>query len=165
MQGHLHFKHRGWHLHFESPLERDFFILQFFDENVIDIEEQPVTITWQDESERKRRCIPDARIDYADGSTKLFEVKPKRILKKKASELAPKFAAAKNYAERKGWKFCVVNEDDIHTPRLENSKFLYHFVAEHTPPHHAACFFHALRKNKNGKANVSDLLKLVASID
>ena len=83
VQGHLHFNHRGWHLHFESTLERDFFILQFFDDNVVDIEEQPVIIHWQDENDRKRRYTPDARIDYADGSTKLFEVKPKRILKSK----------------------------------------------------------------------------------
>ena len=165
VQGHLHFNHRGWHLHFESTLERDFFILQFFDENVVDIEEQPVAIKWQDENGKQLSYVPDARIDYVDGSTKLFEVKPKRILKKKAKELAPKFAAAKGYAEQQGWKFYVVSEDDIRSARLENSKFLYHFVAESTPPHHAACFFHALRKNKNSKASVSALLNLVASTD
>ena len=165
VQGHLYFKQRGWHLHFESPLERDFFILQFFDENVVDIEEQPVIVYWQDEDDRKRRYTPDARIDYADGSTKLFEVKPKRILKKKAKELAPKFDAAKDYAEQKGWKFYVVSEDEIRTTRLKNCKFLYPFVSERIPPHHAACFFHALRKNKNSKASVSALLNLVAGTD
>ena len=161
MQGHLHFKHRGWHLRFESTLERDFFILQFFDDNVIDIEEQPVAIKWQDENARKRRYIPDARIDYADGSTKLFEVKPKRILKKQATELAPKFTAAKDYAEQQGWEFCVVTEDDICTPRLENSKFLYSFASEHTPPHNAACIFHALRAIGE-KASIAEVLDQAA---
>ena len=165
VQGKIYFKPRGWSFCFESLLERDFFILQFFDDSVEEVEEQPVVIEWQDKDDKQHRYVPDARVAYTDGSTILFEVKPKRILKKKTKELSEKFAAAKDYATERGWKFSVVTEEDIRTERFENSKFLYPFATEPTPPHHAACFFHALCKTKQGKASVSELLDLVAGTE
>ena len=38
VQGKIYFRPRGWSLCFKSPLERDFFILQFFDETVDELE-------------------------------------------------------------------------------------------------------------------------------
>ena len=165
VQGKIYFKPRDWNLCFESLLERDFFILQFYDNSVEEVEEQPVVIEWQDKNNKQRRYVPDARVAYTDGSTTLFEVKPKDILTRKAKELAEKFAAAKDYVKERGWKFSVVTEEDIRTKRFENSKFLYPFATEITPPHHAACFFHALRKTRQGKASVSELLDLVAGTE
>ena len=165
MRGKIYFKPRNWSLEFESPLERDFFILHFFDDTVDDIEEQPVAIEWQDKKGKQRRYVPDVRITYTDGSTTLFEVKPKRILDKQSKELKEKFSAARAYAAERGWKFSVVTENEIRTERFENSKFLYPFTTERTPPHHAACFFHALRKTSQGQANASELLDLVAETE
>jgi len=110
---------------FEATLERDHVLLLDADPLVASYEAQPVRIPLPGKS-----YVPDLLVHFhqdADGvlrPSELVEVKPQAFLDKYAEDYAPKFAAAKIYAQQRGWIFCTRTEKDIRTPRLENIKFL-----------------------------------------
>jgi len=111
---------------FESLLERDFLLLLRFDRSVDKFDVQPIAIPL---SSPRRTYTPDVLIHWKPRNGRipkphLVEVKPKFILERDESELAPKFAAATALCHKRGWVFRVVAEDQIQTPRLENCKFL-----------------------------------------
>ena len=111
---------------FESTLERDLLILLDFDNQVLRFEEQPVKIEFTHEG-KSRSYVPDVRVEFrpeADTPTSLCEVKYKRELKEKWAELKPKFKAAKQFAESRGERFCILTEQQIRTPFLKNATFL-----------------------------------------
>jgi len=116
---------------FESSLERDFLLLLDFDPDVEFYEEQPVKITYHDESGRRRIYTPDVlvryRIDHLQAShtqPHLCEVKYRDDLRQHWAEYRPKFRVAQRYARQRGWRFRVVTERHVRTPYLENVKFL-----------------------------------------
>lgn len=123
-------------LGFESLLERDFMILQEFDDNVERFEEQPVKIVVTNGKGRKPPYVPDLLIHYKATAAKpkkplLAEVKARRDLDKNKAKYASKFSAAKTYANERGWQFKVVDDEAIRIARLPNLKFLreYHLIA------------------------------------
>lgn len=59
---------------FESILERDFFTLLEFQQNVLSYEEQPLKINYQLKASNTR-YTPDVLVTYNDGTKKIFEVK------------------------------------------------------------------------------------------
>jgi len=120
---------------YESTLERDFVSLMAFDPDVTDIEEQPVRIDFQDSEGRMRHYTPDYLVHRLGAPTLLIEVKPKKFLK---PDLDAKFAAARRYAEARGWVFEVWTEREIRTPRLDNIRFLLPFRHRPTDPGRAA---------------------------
>lgn len=61
-------------LAFESILERDFFTLLEFQQNVLSYEEQPLKINYQLKASNTR-YTPDVLVTYDDGFKKIFEVK------------------------------------------------------------------------------------------
>jgi len=61
-------------LAFESILERDFFTLLEFQNNVVAYEEQPLKIQYKLKA-KNTRYTPDVLVTYNDGSQKIFEVK------------------------------------------------------------------------------------------
>mgnify|MGYP003394109621 CR=1 FL=1 len=76
------------------------------DPSVLTYKVQPCRIpyVWQGD----RNYVPDALIFYADGSIVLEEVKPSAIVKlDKGGQISAKFAAARPYAESRGWTFRV----------------------------------------------------------
>ncbi|MDW7645230.1 MAG: TnsA endonuclease N-terminal domain-containing protein [Desulfuromonadales bacterium] len=102
---------------FESSLERDFLILLDFDITVVRFEEQPATISYNDQEGRARTYTPDVLAFYRTDipfSRKrvpcLFEVKYREDLKKGWKEFRPKFKAAIRYAKKRGWKFKIITE-------------------------------------------------------
>jgi hypothetical protein len=127
-------KKNGRNLGCESILENDLMTLLEFDDSVVGFEEQPVIISFSDVSKRKKRYVPDILIHYApsiNGDLRrpvLGEVKHTSDLKKNKAMYAPKFAAAKLFAEERGWEWRIFTEKDIRTPLLDNLKFLreYH---------------------------------------
>ena len=111
----------------ESTLERDWLILQDFDQSVERCEEQPVKIEYYDEQGRRRFYTPDLLIIYNDGKPPLLcEVKYAEDLRKKWKEMKPKIKAGRRYARERGWKFRIFTERRIRTPFLTNVKFLRH---------------------------------------
>jgi hypothetical protein len=107
----------------ESTLERDFVTLTLFDPAVIAIEAQPLTITWHDTNGRERRYTPDFLVERRD-RTLLVEVKPAAVLEEQRDALRPKYAAARAFAMRRGWRFEISTEREIRIPRLVNAKIL-----------------------------------------
>jgi hypothetical protein len=116
---------------FESTLERDFLLLLDFDPGVEFYEEQPLKITYYDETGRRRTYTPDVLVRYrterlAAGRSKpqLCEVKYRDDLRQHWTEYRPKFRAAQRYAREQGWRFRLVTERHVRTPYLDNVKFL-----------------------------------------
>src|SRR2546426_7711862 len=116
---------------FESTLERDFLLLLDFDPDVEGYEEQPVTITYHDETGRRRTYTPDILVRYRTehlevrrSKPHLCEVKYRDDLRQHWTVYRPKFRAAQRYARQQGWRFRLVTEQHVRTPYLDNVKFL-----------------------------------------
>ncbi len=116
---------------FESTLERDFLLLLDFDPDVACYEEQPVKITYHDDTGRRRTYTPDILVRYGTecrevGRSKphLCEVKYRDDLRQHWTAYRPKFRAAQRYARQQGWRFRLVTERHVRTPYLDNVKFL-----------------------------------------
>jgi hypothetical protein len=113
---------------FESLLEKDYLLLLDFDDSVERYEVQPVRIPV---SGVPKGYVPDVLVNYCPDpltgtfrKPSLVEVKHSRDLARHAKKYAPKFAAARQYAEGRGWEFLTMDEKDIRTSRLANLKFL-----------------------------------------
>lgn len=113
---------------FESLLEKDYLLLLDFDDTVEAFEVQPVRIPI---AGVPKGYVPDVLVRYRSGHHSdavrkplLVEVKHTDHLERHAEKYAPKFAAAHQFAEDKGWEFAVVDQTQIRTPRLANLKFL-----------------------------------------
>lgn len=110
---------------FESPLERDAYLIFEFDSGVISYEEQPVRIDYLDEEGKSRHYTPDVLVQFApglpgliDSRPRLFEIKSLDELRKKGREFAPRFRAARTHAKIMGWRFGVLTEREIRGPLL-----------------------------------------------
>lgn len=113
---------------FESLLEKDYLLLLDFDDGVETFEVQPVRIPV---AGVPQGYVPDVLVknwpDQQTGLTRkplLVEVKHSDDLARNAQKYAPKFAAARQYAEERDWEFITKDQNDIRTPRLANLKFL-----------------------------------------
>jgi len=121
-------------LGFESLLEKDFFILLEYDDQVLSFEEQPVRIPL---GGKAKSYVPDVVIYFRQTSSSktrkpvLTEVKTADDLKKNKAKYAPKFAAAKRWASDKGWVFETRSDKEIRSLRLDFLKFLreYHCIS------------------------------------
>jgi hypothetical protein len=111
---------------FESSLERDLLELLDFDARVLEIKVQPFSIHYPVGSDL-RRYTPDVCAIYgpeADPRTVVYEVKPAQELKTRWHEYRPRFKAAVGFCREHGWRFKIVTEKQIRTPRLDNARFL-----------------------------------------
>lgn len=132
---------------FESALEEDFFVLLRFNRLVESFEAQPVTIDWLDQAKKIRSYTPDVLVRYrndlpesAHMKPELCEVKPdfdeipqrsrRRMPARKEDEQENqlKWAAARRYAAKQGWRFRVVREKEIRTPYFANARFLLRYL-------------------------------------
>jgi len=119
---------------YESSLERDFIKHLLFNQNVLEHEEQPLTIDFTDTIGKSRRYTPDLLVSYRkdvaltkDWPPLLAEVKYRSDLFKHWAELKPKFRAARTYARERSWTFTVVTERELRTAYLKNITFLLEF--------------------------------------
>lgn len=116
---------------FESALERDFLILLEFDDAVAAYEVQPLKFPY----ERAGRVVwgtPDVLIRYRDGDRAqlLTDVKYRAELFSRWPELKPRLRAARGYASAQGWRYEIITEREIRTPRLRNATFLLPYRRE-----------------------------------
>ncbi|WP_416962913.1 TnsA-like heteromeric transposase endonuclease subunit [Streptomyces sp. Agncl-13] len=75
----------GWHVGFESWLERDRLLLMDSDPSVVGISSQPFWLHWHD-GERERRHAPDYFIRRADGSAMVVDVRADERIEPKDAE-------------------------------------------------------------------------------
>lgn len=116
---------------FESLLERDFLALLDFDvQRVRSYQVQPVTIHYPDpESGKARRYTPDVLVHYRNPEPPddfvLYEVKARRILRRRFGEYKTRFRAAMQFAREANQSFKIIADVEIRTPRLGNILFLH----------------------------------------
>ncbi len=116
---------------FESPLERDFYVLLDFNPAVARVEVQPVRIEYLAPDGRKTHYTPDALIFHTPESglnPVLCEVKPHAELAQEWEKLRPRFKAAVRHCRHEGWVFHIYTDREIRTPYLENVRFLRGYV-------------------------------------
>ena len=122
------------HKPYESPLERDLYLLLEFDDRVLDYEPQPYRIDYKRPDGRSEEYYPDTLIHYRPVSAGvppprnlLVEVKPREELKEFWADYEPAFRAAWRFALERGWGFRLMTEREIRSPYLENLRFLIRY--------------------------------------
>lgn len=117
----------GRGVQYESPLERDFYnILEFYDD-VLTYEEQPVEIPHK-VGNRYAPFYPDCLITYQPESGKrpqLTDIKSTDDINANIGKFAIRRAIVSRYAKERGWDYAIYTEKEIRTVYLENIKFLY----------------------------------------
>jgi len=134
---------------YESSLERDFITLMLFDRNTVSVEEQPVAVPVPGAIGRASTYVTDFIVDRRVGAPILVEVKYADELKEKAKEYERRFAAAKQFASRRGWKFEIWTEKEIRTVQFENAQFLLPYRHEFVREQVRASILQSLSDNKN----------------
>ncbi len=112
---------------FESALERDWVTLLEFNRYVERYESQPVQLAYLGPDGRRRVGYPDYLAFYDEGvgiRPLLVDVKYRKEIFERWSELKPRFKAAMHYARERGWDYRIKTEVEIRTPYLNNAKFL-----------------------------------------
>ena len=113
---------------YESSLERDFITLLEFSPEVTAFEVQPVTIEWLDPSGTDRSYTPDTLVRFGRSRKPLLcEIKYRSDLKKGWTTFRPKFKAAIRHARQQGWRFKIITEKEVQTPKLLNARFLLRY--------------------------------------
>lgn len=113
---------------FESVLERDFYMMMEFDDNVISYEEQPMTIQYVYYDGKNRRYTPDTLVTYKDRMQKLIEVKYEDELNNDL-ELQRKLQLLTEHIKREQKiNFEIYTDKFMDKQLLLNYKFLYNFV-------------------------------------
>lgn len=121
---------------FESSLERDWLEQLDFLPEVSALQVQPFTLEYEVEGQR-RRYTPDIAAVWGHNTqvrTVIYEVKPAEELRVGWEQYRPRFVAATRYCRARGWRFKVVNERHIRTPRLENFRFLRRYLRLQSDP-------------------------------
>lgn len=119
---------------FESSLERDWLMVLDLDPTVQSIEVQPFTLSYEVDGVSSR-YTPDVLVRIADGKTErvtVYEVKFANDLHENWRQYRARFKAAFRYCRAKGWRFEIVTEQRIRTPRLGNARFLRRYRALRT---------------------------------
>lgn len=113
---------------FESVLERDFYMMLEFDENVVSYEEQPMRMQYEYLDGKNRRYTPDTLVTYKNRSQRLFEVKYEDELQNNL-ELQEKLQLLSRHIKQEySIDFEVYTDKYMDKQLLLNYKFLYKFV-------------------------------------
>lgn len=114
-------------LAFESILERDFFTILEFEDDVVSYEEQPFRINYKLNGS-STRYTPDILVTYRDGSQKVFEVKYQNEIDSN-KELQHKLSVVKNeILQQKSLDFEVFTDANLDAIYLKNCIFLYKYA-------------------------------------
>lgn len=112
---------------FESLIERDVIYLLEYDQNVLNYEEQPVEIQYQD-GPVTRRYIPDFLVTFANEKKCLVECKPKKFVNHPKN--LTKYIAAEEWCKSHGMQFFLAIDDYIRQGHvLKNIQFLAQYAS------------------------------------
>ncbi len=133
---------------YESMLERNFVLYQIYQEQVVEIISQPITLPFKLEG-RSYVYTPDYLVKYANKKPILVEVKPKIKWKKHWKEWKIKWKAAIKYCKQEGMTFHIWDESrileevicnitrfdsEIHAVVAKDAlKGCYKYLAQHQP--------------------------------
>ncbi|MGE4382008.1 MAG: TnsA endonuclease N-terminal domain-containing protein [Arcobacter sp.] len=114
---------------YESLLERDFYLLLEFEDDVVSYEEQPFKIYYQ-RAKSTYRYTPDVLVHYNSVLNQLpcvFEVKMSDEIKEKKVFFEEKFNQIEKYINLNDLEFKMFTELDMDEIYLENAMFLYRY--------------------------------------
>lgn len=132
---------------FESALESDLATLLEFDSAVKSFDAQPIELRYTHDG-RSRRGVPDFLVFYLDELNRrplLIDVKYRREVFERWSELKPRLRAASAHARKAGWDYHIFTEVEIRTPYLENARLLLPYQRCIPDPVHKRQLLDALR--------------------
>lgn len=109
----------------------DFKTLLDFDLNVLYYTRRPLSVPYTDGEGRQRIYTPAFFVQYRSDIIPakwmpplLCEVRSRDDLARNWTALRPMLRAGLRYARERRWRFQIVTEREVHTPYLENAKFL-----------------------------------------
>ena len=113
---------------FESRLEKNFLTSFAFSERVMDIEEQPFTLSYTNSQGKKSIYTPDFMITYrpetlevpTSSKTMIVEVKPREKLRENFPVFRDRFKAMISYCQKNDMIFRIYDESRIHTTYFRN---------------------------------------------
>jgi len=111
--------------HYESQIERDFFLLLEHAPDISLFQHQPKNIVYTDEEGKNHKYTPDVYLVIEDGTRILVEIKDEVSLYKNYEKNKPKWDAAEKWCNSKGIVFLVLSDRDIRTSRLANIWFTF----------------------------------------
>lgn len=131
-------------LFLSRQLIRDFAILLDFDLNVLYFSRRPVPILYSDLEGRQRIYTPAFLVTYRSDIIPakwmpplMCEVRCHADLLQNWRELKPMLRAARRYARDRKLRFQIITEREVHTPYLNNAKFLLPYRLQETNWDHA----------------------------
>ncbi len=138
-----YFSFRGMkEIAFESRLEKDFLTSFAFSDRVLDIEEQPFTLTYTNSQGRETVYTPDFMIVYRPetmnvshfSKTMIVEVKPREVLRKDFCTFKDRFKAMISYCQQNDMIFKIYDESKIHTLYFDNITRIMRYKRYHYDP-------------------------------
>lgn len=143
---------------FESLIERDCIYILEFEPDVLEFEEQPLSIEYQYEN-KQHHYTPDFHVKKAHQEV-IIECKPSIFVD--TPENCRKFDAARQWCEKHNYRFEIVTESKLRAGfRLENIKFLTRFARQHVEPDMQARIYDALLFLK-GNITLNDLASQIS---
>ena len=131
--GYFHSVKNNRIVEFESQLEKNFFYLLEFDDEVLEYESQPVKIEGTFNG-RKVTYIPDVLVYRKNHTEQLVEVKYTKELytenTKKREKLQNRTKTIEAYCQQRNMEFLFFTEKDIDPTYFQNIKFLYQYSNE-----------------------------------
>ncbi|WP_067178182.1 heteromeric transposase endonuclease subunit TnsA [Sulfurospirillum sp. UCH001] len=115
---------------YESLLERDFYLLLEFNQEVVAYEEQPFTIRYL-RNNATYKYTPDCLVYFHASNKKLpcvFEIKYSSELKEKKAFFEEKFNQVEQYLLENDMDFKMFTELDVDPTYLANAKLLYSYA-------------------------------------
>lgn len=145
---------------YESLLERDFFLLLEFNEDVSFYEEQPFTIKYF-RCGREYKYTPDCLVHYKNSETVpcVIEVKFSDEINRDKTFYDLKFKAIEEYIVKNDMNFSLFTELQIRTKFLENAQFLYRFAFLDRPQKVQVILNNV---SENSKQTVSDVISRIS---
>lgn len=155
---------------FETPLQRDYFLLLEFDPEVVRYGEPPVRIGYEGPDGRQRHYTPDILVWFRRDPAQrvprgpsLCEIGSRSHLMRDWSTLRRRLRAAHAFSQARGWTFQLITERDIRTPHLANVRFLLPYRSGEAPdPGHLMLLQHTLA---GLGASTPDALLRAVSVD
>lgn len=151
---------------FESLLEKDLLTLLEYNQTVLDVIEQPVTLEYINDNGREASYTPDFLVYFKTSNRSrtfssydrplLIEVKPHDVLLKKFNELRPKFKMAMKYAIENGFTFKIYDEKRIRGVYFRNISFVERYKTLQYDSHEEKHILSHL--NKLGQTSIDQLL-------
>ncbi len=146
---------------YESLIERDYIYVLDFEQDVLEYEEQPLSIEYRYE-DKQRHYTPDFSVKKVNQRI-IVECKPKVFVD--TAENQRKFDVARSWCEESGYQFQVVVESELREGlRLENIKMLTRFARQVVEPRIRAGLYSTLYSTE-GELTINDLAVQLSPIN